>query len=91
MRSARPSRSTASVADHRHPPCRVPVASLDADVWEPHPTRRGVRGGETWFVVGRLRPNVTVDQAQAEMSAIARRLDEQVPAAEGTGASASFR
>src|SRR5262245_39748644 len=60
---------------------------LNADVWEPHTlfpdwqTRRGVRGAGSWFVVGRIRPNVTVDQAQAEMSAIARHLDEQLPAA----------
>ena len=37
---------------------------------------------DTWFVVGRLRPAVTFDQAQAEMSAIARRLNDQLPAAE---------
>ena len=37
---------------------------------------------QTWFVVGRLRPAVTFDQAQAEMSAIARRLNDQLPAAE---------
>ena len=67
-------------------PAGFQFASLDADVWEPHTmfpdweTRRGVRGAGSWFVVGRLRPNVTFDQAQAEMSAIARRLDEQVPA-----------
>ena len=47
--------------------------------WE---ARRGARGAGSWFVVGRLRPNVTFEQAQAEMSAIARRLDEQLPAAE---------
>ena len=47
--------------------------------WE---ARRGVRGAGSWFVVGRLRPNVTFEQAQAEMSAIARRLDEQLPASE---------
>ena len=41
-----------------------------------------VRGGQTWFVVGRLRPAVTFEQAQAEMSAIARRLNDQLPAAE---------
>ena len=41
-----------------------------------------VRGGQTWFVIGRLRPAVTFDQAQAEMSAIARRLNDQLPAAE---------
>ena len=37
---------------------------------------------QTWFVVGRLRPTVTFDQAQAEMSAIARRLNDQLPAAD---------
>ena len=37
---------------------------------------------QTWFVVGRLRPAVTFDQAQTEMSAIARRLNDQLPAAE---------
>ena len=60
----------------------------DADVWEPHTMfpdwegLRSARGAGPWFVVGRLRPNVTFEQAQAEMSAIARRLDEQLPAAD---------
>src|SRR5882672_2694924 len=63
-------------------PADFRIATLDADVWEPHTTRRGVRGPQTWFVVGRLRPTVTFDQAQTEMSAIARRLNDQVPAAE---------
>ncbi|MPY87031.1 MAG: FtsX-like permease family protein [Luteitalea sp.] len=62
----------------------------DADVWEPHTmfpdweALRGARGTGSWSVLGRLRPNVTIDQAQAEMNAIARRLDEQVPAADRT-------
>ena len=43
-------------------------------------TRHSVEGGDTWFVVGRLRPNVTFDHAQAEMSAITRRLNDQLPA-----------
>jgi predicted permease len=51
-------------------------------VWEPHTTGRTVRGPETWFVVGRLRPAVTFDQAQAEMSALVRRLNDTLPAAE---------
>jgi predicted permease len=63
-------------------PADFQIATLNADVWEPHTTRRSVRGGQTWFVVGRLRPNATFDQAQAEMSTIARRLNEQLPAAE---------
>ena len=62
--------------------------SLDADVFEPHTlfpdwdARRLVRGRDSWFVVGRLRPGVTVDEAQAEMSTIAGRLDAQMPAAD---------
>lgn len=58
------------------------VARLNADVWEPHTTHRSARGAETWFVVARLQPHVTFDQAQAEMSAIARSLNEQLPATE---------
>ncbi|HKY21063.1 MAG TPA: ABC transporter permease [Vicinamibacterales bacterium] len=53
----------------------------DQGVWEPHTmfpdweTRRRARGAGSWFVIGRLRPNVTFDQAQTEMNAIARHLD----------------
>jgi putative ABC transport system permease protein len=64
-------------------PAGFQAAPLDADVWEPHTrTRQRVRGGDTWFVVGRLRPTVTFEQAQAEMSAVARRLNDQLPATE---------
>jgi predicted permease len=63
-------------------PADFQIAKFDADVWAPHPTRRSVRGSETWFVVGRLRPGVAFDQAQTEMSAIARRVNDQLPAAE---------
>jgi putative ABC transport system permease protein len=65
----------------------------DSDVWEPHTlfpdweSRRTERAG-SWLVLGRIRPNVTLDQTQAELSAIARRLDEQRPASEqGRGVS----
>lgn len=58
------------------------IARLDADVWEPHAGRLAERGADTWFVVGRLRPAVTLEQAQTEMSAIARRVNAQLPAAE---------
>ncbi len=63
-------------------PADFQIARFEADVWEPHTTRRSVRGGQTWFVIGRLRPGITFGQAQAEMSAIARRLNGQLPAAE---------
>lgn len=57
-----------------------------ADVWEPHTmfrdweALRRARGSGFWSVVGRLRSNRTIEQAQAEMSTIARSLDEQLPA-----------
>lgn len=63
-------------------PADFQVARVDADVWVPHTGRQSVRGPETWFVVGRLRPTATFDQAQAEMSAISRRLNHQLPAAD---------
>jgi predicted permease len=63
-------------------PADFHIARLDADVWEPHTSRQAARGAETWFVVGRLRPSVTFYQAQLEMSALARRLNDQLPAAE---------
>lgn len=63
-------------------PAGFQVARLDADVWEPHPTGQSVRGGEAWFVIGRLRPTATLEQAQSEMSAIARRLNDQLPTGE---------
>jgi predicted permease len=66
-------------------PAGFHVATLDADVYamsEDWETRHSVRGGNTWFVIGRLRPAVTFDSAQAEMSAIARRLNDQLPAAQ---------
>ena len=60
----------------------------DSDVWEPHTlfpdwdVRRGERGDASWFVLARFRPNVTIEQAQGELSVIARRLDEQRIASE---------
>jgi predicted permease len=63
-------------------PADFQAARQDADVWQAHTTHRSVRGGQTWFVIGRLRPGATFDQAQAEMSAVARRLNDQLPAAE---------
>ncbi len=61
-------------------PADFQIAKIPADVWEPHTTHRTVRGGQTWFAIARLRPGATFDQAQAEMSAIARRLNDQLAA-----------
>jgi putative ABC transport system permease protein len=58
------------------------IARFDADVWEAHTAGRSARGGQTWFVIARLRPGVTFDRAQAEMSAVARRLNDRLPPAE---------
>jgi predicted permease len=66
-------------------PAGFQIATLDADVYtmsEDWETRHSVRGGNTWFVIGRLRPTATLDRAQAEMSAIAHRLNDPLPAAE---------
>ena len=63
-------------------PADFQIGAFDADVWRPHSTRRSVRGGQTWFAVGRLRHGVSFEQAQAEMSAVARRVNEQLPAAQ---------
>ena len=43
------------------------------------PQERAVRGNHNYFVIGRLRPGVTVQQAQAEMDTISRRLEQQYP------------
>ncbi len=61
-----------------------------AEVWEPHTmfsdweSRRTETSG-SWMVLGRMRPGITVEQGQDELSAIARRLDE------GRGASEQKR
>jgi putative ABC transport system permease protein len=67
------------------------LSGLDADVWEPHTlfpdweNRRTQMGAGSWFVVGRLQPGVTVEQARQEMSAMARRLDNPEPPAQTVG------
>jgi len=66
----------------------------DADVWEPHTLfpdwdkRRGPGGDASWMVMARLRHDVSLQQAQAELNAVARRLDETRPTSErGRGVS----
>jgi len=73
-------------------PEEVGFLGANAAVWQPHTlfpdwaAQREARGPGPWFVVGRLRPNVTQDQAQAEMSTLASRFDEQLaPGARNRG------
>lgn len=69
-------------------PASFQFAPLSAGVWEPHSAfpdweaRRASRGAGSWLVLGRLRPNVSFQQAQSEMSAISRRLDAHMPPAD---------
>jgi len=54
-------------------------------IWEPHTlfpdweAQKAQRGTGSWQVVGRLKPQVSLEQAQTEMSAIAQRLEQAYP------------
>lgn len=69
-------------------PDSFPAFLADTDIWEPHTlaadwqTIRNERGSGFWAVIGRLRPSVSFKQAQEEMNAVARRLDNQLPLTE---------
>jgi len=54
-----------------------------ADVWLPlvwTATDRAVRGNHNYRVIGRLRDGIDVRRAQAEMTTISQRLEQQYPA-----------
>ncbi len=54
----------------------------DTDIWYPADTIRAVvesRGGHNYWVIGRLKPGIRLNQVQAEMSSIAQRLARQYP------------
>lgn len=53
------------------------------DVWDE--SGRGDRSGRGFATVGRLRPGVSIQQASAELQAIARDLARRYPADEGVG------
>ncbi len=69
-------------------PPRELLRGVDADVWQPHTlipdwdANRGPRGSTSWMVVGRLRPDATLERAQVELNVVARRLDEARPASD---------
>lgn len=60
----------------------------DAELWRPLAPveqQRAARGSFWLPVIGRLKPGVTVEQAQTELTAIGRRLEEQYPGNRGFG------
>src|SRR2546429_9563493 len=53
-----------------------------ADLWVPlawSNEKRAVRGNHNYMVIGRLKPEVAVPQAKADLSAISARLEQQYP------------
>jgi putative ABC transport system permease protein len=53
------------------------------DIWTPFEMSEknlGPRGSHSYRALGRLKPGVTVGQAQAELATIAKRLEQQYPA-----------
>ncbi len=53
-----------------------------AEIWAPldmSPKNLGSRGSHSYLAIGRLKPGVTVSQALADLSVIARRLEQQYP------------
>jgi putative ABC transport system permease protein len=52
-----------------------------ADVYIPHKLTRGAAsaGPPNWFLVGRLKPGVSIEQAQADLTVIAKRLAKTSP------------
>jgi predicted permease len=49
------------------------------DVWTNQTTRETSRTRHVFFAVGRLKPDVAMEQAQTELTAIAARLEQQYP------------
>lgn len=50
-----------------------------ADLYVPHKLTHGVETPPYWFMLGRLKPDVSIQQAQAELTVIAQRLAKAYP------------
>src|SRR5258705_10555835 len=61
----------------------APFWATNAELWSPLnlSTRANDRGGQSLRVFGRLKPAVTLEQAQAEAATIFRRLEQSYPEA----------
>ncbi|HEY9402037.1 MAG TPA: ABC transporter permease [Pyrinomonadaceae bacterium] len=65
--------------DFQHP---NPEARRPVEMWLPLPVSEGMRNGrrsDFLSVIARLKPGVSVEQASAEMTTIAARLEQQYP------------
>jgi predicted permease len=51
----------------------------ETDLWGPQTTRSTSRTGHNLFAVARLKPQVSLDAAQADLNTIATRLEQQYP------------
>jgi putative ABC transport system permease protein len=62
-------------------PPNFPVPSLEPELWVPMALDRNrlARTGNNLFMLGRLKHGINLKQAQASMSIIARRLEQQYP------------
>jgi predicted permease len=61
----------------------APDTEWQPQVWTPlgwTDKDRAVRGNHNYLVVGRLKPEISLKQAQADMNTISRRLEQQYPA-----------
>ena len=63
-------------------PAGFQFPNAETELWTPvafAPYELSNRSGHTMTVIGRLKPNITVERAGAEMRTIARRLEAQYP------------
>ena len=51
----------------------------ETDIWVPQTTSQTSRTGHNLFAVARRKPHVSLEQAQAELTTIAARLEQQYP------------
>src|SRR5262249_17287805 len=50
-----------------------------AELWVPRPPVGGSRTDHQWRAIARLKPGVTLEQAQSDMTTVARHIEEQNP------------
>ena len=64
------------------------LPGIESEIWIPHgpPSELQDRGSPNFRVVARLKRDVTIEQAQANMDAVARSVAEQNPGRQGMGA-----